>query len=576
MIKRIVRRPVPDTSALPDHLHPLLRRIYAARQVRDAAGLDYSLGALLPYERLSGIGAAADLLVEMIETGRRILIVADYDADGASACALAVRALRLMGAKDVQYVVPNRFDFGYGLTPEIVAVAAGRQPDLLITVDNGIASCNGVAEAHRRGLKVLITDHHLPGAELPAADAIVNPNLPGDPFPSKHLAGVGVMFYVLIALRARLRERGWFARRDLAEPNLAQLLDLVALGTVADVVPLDHNNRILISQGLARLRRGCGNPGMAALFSISGRDPARALAADLAYAVAPRLNAAGRLADMTLGIECLLADDPNSARALAARLDALNHERRDLQATMQQDIEPYLRDLEINGCHGAPGGICLYRDEWHQGLIGVLAARVKDRLECPVIAFAPAGDGDEIKGSARSVPGVHVRDVLAAVATREPELIGKFGGHAMAAGLTIRRARLEEFAAVFDAEVRRWLDGARAAGEIPSDGALDPGELTPEVAELVVHGGPWGQGFPEPVFDGVFAVTGLRVVADRHLRMMLRPVEGDRDIPAIAFGHAGHDWPQGASRVEIAYRLAIDHYQGRRRLQLVVEHLALA
>ncbi len=570
---QIIRRPEPDTDHLPSELPPLLKRLYAARDVSDPRQLDYSLNALLPSSQLHGIADAVALLKAAIEAGRRILIVADFDADGATACALAVRGLTALGAHDVRYVVPNRFEYGYGLSPEIVEVAAAQQPDMIVTVDNGIASVSGVAAARERGMQVIITDHHLPPAELPAADAIVNPNLPDDPFPSKYLAGVGVMFYVLIALRSALRADGWFERRNLAEPNLAQWLDLVALGTVADVVPLDHNNRILVAQGIKRIRNGSCCAGIRALLAVAGRDPAGVSATDFGFFIAPRLNAAGRLTDMTVGIECLLTDNDASAQAMARQLDDLNRERRELQNTMHEDAERTLAELSLAEDHAWPAGLCLYREDWHQGLVGLVASRVKEQIHRPVIAFAPAGDGENLKGSARSIPGVHVRDVLDAVATRHPGLVTKFGGHAMAAGLSLAQANYQAFAAAFAEEVERQLDGETPVGQILSDGDLEATDLSLRTAELIATAGPWGQGFPEPVFDGEFELVERRIVGGRHLSLKLRPPGANKPIKAIAFGTDDSAWPASVERVAVAYRLDVDTYGGRRQLQLMVEHL---
>lgn len=570
---QILRRDCPDAEHLPADLHPLLKRLYAAREVRDPDQLDYSLGALLPGSQLHGIDAAIALLKSHIEQGKRILIVADFDADGATACALAVRGLTAMGAQDVRYVVPNRFEYGYGLSPEIVAVAAEQQPDLIVTVDNGIASVSGVAAARAHGIQVLITDHHLPPAELPDADAIVNPNLVGDPFPSKSLAGVGVMFYVLIALRTALREGGWFVHRE--EPNLAQWLDLVALGTVADVVPLDHNNRILVAQGLKRIRGGSCGVGIRALLKVAGRDPRKVTATDFGFFIAPRLNAAGRLTDMSLGIECLLTNNDESAQGMAKQLDALNRERRELQNTMHDDAEQHLAELSLAENHAWPAGLCLYRDDWHQGLVGLVAARVKEQIHRPVIAFAPDGDGGNLKGSARSIPGVHIRDVLDAVATRHPGLINKFGGHAMAAGLSLETVQYEAFSQAFAEEVDRHLGGEIPAGRILSDGDLDPGDLSLRTAEMIAGAGPWGQGFPEPVFDGEFEVVERKVVGGRHLSLKLKPAcSGGQAIKAIAFGTDDSHWPAQVKRVVAAYRLDVDTFAGRRQLQLMIDYLA--
>lgn len=573
---RIIRRACPEIDHLPDDLHPLLKRLYAARDIHHPKQLDYSLNALLPYSQLHGISEAVSLLKEVIESGQRILIVADFDADGATACALAVRGLTAMGAKDVRYVVPNRFEYGYGLSPEIVAVAAEQQPDLIVTVDNGIASVDGVRAALDHNIRVIITDHHLPPSDLPAAHAIVNPNLTGDPFPSKYLAGVGVMFYVLIALRAALRDDGWFERQSLAEPNLAQWLDLVALGTVADVVPLDHNNRILVAQGLKRVRSASCCAGIRALLAVAGRNPRAATATDFGFFIAPRLNAAGRLTDMTLGIECLLTNNDESAKAMAKQLDSLNRERRELQNNMHDDAEKHLADLRLAEAHNWPAGLCLYREDWHQGLVGLVASRVKEQIHRPVIAFAPAGDGVSLKGSARSIPGVHVRDALDAVATRHPGLVTKFGGHAMAAGLSLSLEHYDAFAAAFAEEVERQLDGEIPVGQILSDGDLEGHDLSLRTAELIAGAGPWGQGFPEPIFDGEFEVIERKVVGGRHLSLKLKPVNGTssaKPIKAIAFGTDDSQWPVRVERVTVAYRLDVDTFAGRRQLQLMVDHL---
>ncbi|MBI5611735.1 MAG: single-stranded-DNA-specific exonuclease RecJ [Gammaproteobacteria bacterium] len=568
--RRVLRRALPELDGLAADIHPVLARIYAARQVRSPQELDHSLERLLPPHGLKHIERAAALLADAITGNKHLLIVADFDADGATSCALAVRALRALGAQDVRYVVPNRFEYGYGLTPEIVAVAARQQPDLLITVDNGITSIEGVQAAHERGIQVLVTDHHLAGAALPAADAIVNPNQPGDDFASKNLAGVGVIFYVMLAVRAALRERGWFDAAGLAVPNLARFLDLVALGTVADVVPLDHNNRVLVAQGLKRLNQGQGNSGILALLAVGGREPGRLAASDLGFIAGPRLNAAGRLDDMALGIECLLSDDPADARAKASRLDALNRERRGIEAGMQQQALAALAALKLSETDTSlPRGLCLFDESWHQGVIGILAARIKDRLHRPVIAFAPAG-GDELKGSARSVAGLHIRDALEACATRHPQLLQKFGGHAMAAGLSLRRADFAAFSAAFDAEVCRHLDEADLHGRLWTDGELAADDLALDFAETLRHAGPWGQGFPEPLFDGRFEVVGTRVVGEKHLKLTLRHPQG-RLVDAIAFNQA--NTAAAGQLLHAAYRLTVNEYQGSRSVQLIVEQL---
>jgi single-stranded-DNA-specific exonuclease len=568
MNRRIVRRAaVAIPGDLPPELPELLRRVYGARDVSSGAELDYSLGRLISPQQLGGLDAAARLLAETLDAGGRILVVGDFDADGATSCALCVRALRAMGARDVHYLVPNRFEYGYGLTPEIVAVAGRLQPALIMTVDNGIASVAGVAAARAAGMRVLITDHHLPGETLPAADAIVNPNLPGERFPSKALAGVGVAFYVMLALRAHLRTSGWYGRRGMAEPNLAQWLDLVALGTVADVVPLDRNNRILVQQGLARIRAGACVPGIRALLETGGRNPARAVAADLGFAVGPRLNAAGRLDDMSLGIECLLTDDRSAAQAMAAQLDALNRDRREIESDMQAQALAALEQLAL-GSSCLPTGLCLYDPGWHQGVIGILAARIKERVHRPVIAFARSG-ADEIKGSARSIPGLHIRDALDAVAARHPALIRKFGGHAMAAGLTLAEADFAAFAAAFDAEVARHLDADALECVLVSDGTLEAADFCLDTAQALRDAGPWGQGFPEPLFDGEFAIIEQRVVGERHLKLVVRA--GDARLDAIAFNTG--PVPADCRHARLAYRLDVNEFRGQVSPQLRVEYL---
>lgn len=578
MTEQIVRRSTPVSTNFPEELHPLLARLYAQRGVESAAELERSLDYLLPYQQLSGIDTAVKLLVQALTARQRILIVGDFDADGATSCAVAVRALRMMGAAAVDYLVPNRFDFGYGLTPEIVAVAASRQPDLVMTVDNGIASLDGVQAARALGIKVIITDHHLPGAVLPSADAIVNPNQPGDTFPSKHLAGVGVIFYVMLALRAALRELGWFAAQGIEQPNLARLLDLVALGTVADVVTLDHNNRILVGQGLARIRRGQASTGMRALINVSGRDARRLVAADLGFALGPRLNAAGRLEDMSLGIECLLCDDELQALAMAHELDRLNRERRVIEARMKEQALEQLADHELEmSSEAVPYGLCLFNEHWHQGVIGILASRIRERWHRPVIVFARAGDG-QLKGSARSVPGLHIRDVLDAVASRHPGLVSKFGGHAMAAGLSLAMDKLPAFSKAFDEEVRHHLCAEDLRGVIISDGELAADCLTIEVAELLRSAGPWGQGFPEPVFDGRFVIHDSHVVADAHLKLWLRTCSSmtpAAPIEAIMFNAVDRDIPEPGTSVHVVYRLDVNDFRGKRHAQLIIEHLTI-
>ena len=572
MQKLIRRRPAPATRELAGaSLHPLLAQIYSARGIRSARDLDLGLAHLLPPAALHNAERAAVLLADAIAAGDRLLVVGDFDADGATSSALAVSCLRAFGAAEVDYLVPNRFEYGYGLTPEIVELAAARRPDLIITVDNGISSIEGVAAARALGIATLITDHHLAGRELPAADVIVNPNQPGCDFPSKNLAGVGVIFYVMLALRAELRLRGWFERRD--EPNLAQYTDLVALGTVADVVPLDYNNRILVAAGLQRIRAGQARPGIQALLEVASRRPAAIVAADLGFAVGPRINAAGRLDDMSIGIECLLSQDPQRAMRLATQLQQLNQDRRVIESDMQQEALRALAELDLAREGEPPLAMTLYQPGWHQGVIGILASRIKDRLHRPTIAFAD-GDPGQIKGSARSIPGIHIRDILDAVACRHPGLISKFGGHAMAAGLSLARADYERFAEAFVAEVERHAEDVQLQAVIESDGELVESDFALELAEQLRLAGPWGQHFPEPVFDGRFQVVSQCLVAEKHLKLVLFPASGSVLLDAIAFNIDPEVWPdQTVEQVQIAYRLDVNDYRGQRSLQLLVEHI---
>ncbi|OOG28650.1 single-stranded-DNA-specific exonuclease RecJ [Thioalkalivibrio denitrificans] len=567
-MRRIRRRQPPDGAALPDDV---LARVLALRGVLDPAQCEYGLGGLAAPHLLSGIDRAVDRLERAVTGGERIVVVGDFDADGATSTTVALRALSAMGALDVHFRVPNRFEYGYGLTPGIVSDLRSLEPGVLVTVDNGVSSVDGVAAARAAGMSVVVTDHHLPGRVMPDADAMVNPNLPGDPFPSKHLAGVGVIFYVMLALRARLRSIGWFERRAIEEPNLAELLDLVALGTVADVVPLDHNNRILVEQGLRRIRAGAAIPGIAALLQAANRNPERTVATDLGFAAGPRLNAAGRLDDMALGIRCLLADDPAEARALAAALDELNRDRREIEAQMQSEAVVSLNALPVDSWADRYG-VCLFEPRWHQGVIGILAGRIRERIQRPVIAFADAGDGD-LKGSARSIPGLHVRDTLDLVAARHPGLVSKFGGHAMAAGLTLPRAHLDAFSEAFDAAVAERIDPADLEGVIHSDGELAPHQLGLETAMALRDAGPWGQGFPPPVFDGVFRILDRRVLKDRHLRLRLRATPDAAPITGIAFNVDWEDWPEDRQDVRLAYRLEVNEYRGLLSPQLQIEHV---
>ncbi|WP_434655963.1 single-stranded-DNA-specific exonuclease RecJ [Pseudomonas sp. R3-56] len=565
---RIEPRQLPATLPFLGDLPPLLTRLYAARGVQSEAELDKSLARLIPYQQLKGIDAAVDLLVAALEQRQRILIVGDFDADGATASTVGMLGLRLLGAAHVDYLVPNRFEYGYGLTPEIVEVALTRAPQLLVTVDNGISSVEGVAAAKAAGLKVLVTDHHLPGLELPAADAIVNPNQPGCEFPSKALAGVGVIFYVLMALRARLRSLGWYASKP--QPNIGELLDLVALGSVADVVPLDANNRILVHQGLERIRAGRARPGIKAILEVAKRDHSRITSTDLGFILGPRLNAAGRLDDMSLGIECLLTNDPALARDMAAQLDGMNQDRKSIEQGMQREAMAQLKDLPVESM---PFGLCLFDPQWHQGVIGILASRMKERYFRPTIAFADAGDG-LLKGSGRSVPGFHIRDALSVVAAQHPTLISKYGGHAMAAGLTLPEANFALFAEAFDAEVRRQLREEDLTGRLLSDGSLAVEEFHLELARALRHAGPWGQHFPEPVFHGVFQLVEQRVVGERHLKVILKTECGSVKLDGIAFGIDREIWPNPTVRwVELAYKLDLNEFRGQETVQLMIAHI---
>ncbi|WP_028695283.1 single-stranded-DNA-specific exonuclease RecJ [Pseudomonas cremoricolorata] len=561
---RALPSPLPSLGNLP----PLLTRLYAARGVQSEAELDKTFKHLLSYERLKGIDAAVQLLVEAIDQRQRILIVGDFDADGATASTVGVLGLRMLGAAEVDYLVPNRFEYGYGLTPEIVEVALQRQPQLLMTVDNGISSVEGVAAAKAAGLKVLVTDHHLPGPQLPAADAIVNPNQPGCEFPSKALAGVGVIFYVLMALRAQLRTLGRYGEQ--AQPDLRELLDLVALGSVADVVPLDANNRILVHQGLQRIREGRARPGIKAILEVARREPGRITSTDLGFILGPRLNAAGRLDDMSLGIECLLCDDPGLALDMAQQLDGLNQDRKSIEQGMQREALAQLKDLPLEDM---PYGLCLFEAEWHQGVIGILASRLKERYHRPTIAFADAGEG-MLKGSARSIPGLHIRDALDAVAARHPALISKFGGHAMAAGLSLPSEHFTDFAKAFDAEVRRQLVEDDLTGRLLSDGTLAVEEFHLDLARALRNAGPWGQHFPEPLFHGVFQLVEQRIVGERHLKVVLKSECGSLRLDGIAFGVDREVWPNPSVRwVELAYKLDVNEFRGNESVQLLIAHI---
>ncbi|HEX5353433.1 MAG TPA: single-stranded-DNA-specific exonuclease RecJ [Rhodanobacteraceae bacterium] len=563
---RIVRREAATAAhgwALP--VHPVLQRVYAARGVACPDELGHHLSGLLAPDGLGGIARAVDVLATAIAQEGRIVVAGDYDCDGATGCAVAVRGLRMLGARNVGYAVPDRAIHGYGLTPALVATMQP-VPDLIVTVDNGIASLAGVAAAKASGCKVIVTDHHLPGTALPDADAIVNPNLASATFFSKALCGAGVMFYLLLALRARLRGQAAFAQHQ--QPDLAALLDLVALGTVADLVPLDANNRALVEGGLRRMRADRACAGVAALFEVSSRDMRNATAADLGYAVGPRLNAAGRLDDMTIGVECLLADRPSRARELAATLHAINAQRRDLQTSMVEDAMAALAGVE---CDDAMG-VSLFNPAWHHGIVGLVAAKVKESRHRPVVAFAPAGDGDELRGSARSVQGFHIRDALAEVDARCPGLIVRFGGHAMAAGLSLRLSNYARFAEAFDAVVRERIAPDSLHAVLASDGELAPQEFDIELARQLRVAGPWGQGFPAPLFDNLFECVDCKAMgADgAHRRMRLRDPRDGRVHDAVWFGADG-DLPVGAS-LRIAFELSIDNWRGHESLRLLVRH----
>ena len=581
MTNLLQRRSANPNLDLPGSLHPLIQRIYSQRAVLSAEELELGLDNLLPPNRMYGMESAVDLLIEALQRQKHILIVSDFDVDGATSCALAIKALTEFGVKQVEYIVPNRFEYGYGLTPEIVDLAKTLNPYLLITVDNGTSSIDGVKAAKKAGIKVLITDHHLAAEELPNADAIVNPNLPSCEFPSKSIAGVGVIFYVMLALRARLREMNWFTDRGLQEPNMAALLDLVALGTVADVVPLDRNNRILIDEGLKRIRAGQTCPGILALLEVANRKVRQLSASDLGFSIGPRLNAAGRLDDMSTGIECLLAKEQGSAYQLALQLDAMNQDRRQIEADMREQAFAYLEELLLEE-DGIPPALCVYDPRWHQGVIGILASRIKDRFNRPVIAFAeasrdesPAEKGAELKGSARSIKGFHIRDALDAVACHHPGLITRFGGHAMAAGLSLDKSRLTEFTKAFEAEAARMLSEEQLTATLFSDGEIETVWFSMEIAEQLEQAGPWGQEFPEPLFDGKFEIVQFRVVGEKHLKMSLSPIGSPVcTVDAIAFNVETEFWPTDDTReIEIFYRMVVNEFRGNRSLQLVVERI---
>ncbi len=574
-LMEIQQRRIPEVQAVWRDTPPILQRIYQSRGITDESQLDKRLQTLIPFTKLSAIKPACLRIETALRQQQRILIIGDFDADGATSTAVAITALRAMGAASVDYLVPNRFEFGYGLTPGIVGVAQQKKPDLIITVDNGIASIDGVDAANQAGIDVIITDHHLPAETLPAAVAVVNPNQSGDDFSSKSIAGVGVIFYVMIALRRHLIEQHWFEEQKITEPNMGLLLDLVALGTVADVVALDQNNRILVSQGLQRIRQGKCRPGIQALIEIAGRDAHRLKESDLGFAVAPRLNAAGRLDDMSLGIECLLSTDSNKARQLAIQLDELNQERRVIENEMKeqalQTIEKLSKKLENN--QQLPQALCLMDPLWHQGVIGILAGRLKDKYHRPVVAFARVSD-EEIKGSARSVSGLNIRDVLASIDKDHPQLIKKFGGHAMAAGLSMPPENFKRFQQAFTKEVSRMVNPVDCRALLLTDGSLLSEEISLSTATLLQQAGPWGQQFPEPSFDNVFELLDQRLVGQKHLKLTVAHGSGGEAIDAIAFNVDLNKWPNHrASKIHLVYKLDINVYQGRSRLQLMVDAL---
>ncbi|NOI15360.1 single-stranded-DNA-specific exonuclease RecJ [Vibrio hepatarius] len=573
----IQRRPEPDLSLLPDSIAPILKRIYINRGVTSLEQLQTAVRSLHSYQKMHGINDAVELLFEAIQHNKRIIVVGDFDADGATSSALSVLALRMLGSHNVDYLVPNRFEDGYGLSPEVVDQAIEIGAQVIMTVDNGVSSIEGVRYAKQQGLKVLVTDHHLPGHELPDVDAMVNPNLQECAFPSKALAGVGVAFYLMMALCVHMRKNGWFEQQDMAEPKLMELVDLVALGTVADVVPLDENNRILVHQGLQRIRAGKARPGIQALIEVAKRDARRIVASDFGFALGPRINAAGRLDDMSFGVELLMSNNIHAARRMASELDGLNQTRKEIEEGMKQEAMAFCERLQFGENSKLPHGLVLFQRDWHQGVIGILASRVKDKFHRPVIAFADGGEGS-IKGSCRSIPGLHMRDTLDRIDTQNPGLIVKFGGHAMAAGLTILEKDFERFAELFDEAVKNELDEAVLKGVIVSDGELKPEEFSMHTAELLRSGGPWGQAFPEPLFDGEFKVLHQKLVGEKHLKLMLEPLHKGHPtnimIDGIAFNVDLRRWPDASVKtVRLAYKLDINEFRGNQSLQLMIDHI---
>ncbi len=570
--KTIVSRPTGKKKSNLKELDPILNRIFSARGITENEQLERSLTNLPSPWLLSGMDVMIEHLILAIEEQQKITIVADFDADGATSCVVAMKGLELLGATNVSYVVPNRFEYGYGLTPEIVELVIQQQADVIITVDNGISSIEGVKTAKDANIKVLITDHHLPGDQLPDADAIVNPNMIDDEFPSGNIAGVGVIFYVLMALRNRLREIKWFETKKIQQPNLAQLLDFVALGTVADVVALDQVNRALVHQGLLRIRSGHAHPGINALIDIAKKQASSINSTDLGFALGPRLNAAGRMDDMSLGIQCLLTDDEILAKEIAEQLEQLNKDRKEVEAQMKNEAMSLLNDMQALDENHLSAGICLFEKYWHQGVIGILASRIKDRLHRPVVAFASADNG-EIKGSARSIPGVHIRDVLSEIAVTHPKILSKFGGHAMAAGMSIKMHDYPVFALAFDEVVAKHLDAIDLEQKVFSDGQLSEKQITLDFAEVLQESGTWGQAFPEPVFDGVFDVIQCRIVGKQHLKFVLRFPLSELLFDAIAFFVEKPEQWLGTRSINAAYQLDINEFRGNRTVQLMLKYI---
>ncbi|ODW48270.1 single-stranded-DNA-specific exonuclease RecJ [Vibrio parahaemolyticus] len=573
----IQRRPEPDLSLLPDSIPPILKRIYINRGITDIAQLETSARGLHSYQKLGGIEQAVELLFQAIQEQKRIIVVGDFDADGATSSALSVLALRMLGSNNVDYLVPNRFEDGYGLSPEVVDQALELGAEMIMTVDNGVSSIEGVRYAKENGITVLVTDHHLPGQVLPEVDAMVNPNLDSCAFPSKALAGVGVAFYLMMALCVHMRKHNWFAQQGMQEPKLMELIDLVALGTVADVVPLDENNRILVHQGLQRIRAGKARPGIQALIEVAKRDARRLVASDFGFALGPRINAAGRLDDMSFGVELLMCNNIHAARRMASELDGLNQTRKEIEEGMKQEAMAFCERLQFGENSELPYGLSLFQRDWHQGVIGILASRIKEKFHRPVIAFADGGEGT-IKGSCRSIPGLHMRDALDFIDTQNPGLIIKFGGHAMAAGLTIKEQDFERFSRLFDEVVKKELDEAALKGVILTDGELKPEEFSMHIAEQLRAGGPFGQAFPEPIFDGEFKVLHQKLVGEKHLKLILEPLYKGHPtnvmIDGIAFNVDLRRWPDASVKtVRLAYKLDVNEFRGNQSLQLMIDHI---